>query len=88
MEWRMGVEDGGGAQGQGGYRDPVTMVMAMGPLSGGQKLRICGIGFYNAPHISIKFVYQSGSFEVVPGTFVSECELKCESPNFEAHKTT
>lgn len=56
----------------------------LGPLTGKTKIKITGDGFKDSQNIIVRF--QAGkNFEEVPGVFVSEKEMWCETPSFEKH---
>lgn len=68
----------------------VDIVPALGQLSGNVPVTIKGVGFKDA---NIKVIFTCGKTPVdapskmsieVPGTFVSETEVTCFTPNYES----
>lgn len=57
---------------------------SLGPLTGHSRIQIAGDGFKDSQNIVIRFNALK-SVEEVPGVFVSEKELYCDTPSFEKH---
>ena len=55
----------------------------LGPLTGRTKIIIKGVGFSETSQINVKFICAKNSTPV-PGVFVSETEISCDTPSFEA----
>jgi dynein heavy chain len=55
----------------------------LGPLTGGTECRIFGEGFKSAQTFYVRFMVGKFSQDV-QGSFISEREISCESPSFEA----
>lgn len=58
-------------------------VPALGPVTGKTKITIYGVGFQDTSQISVKFMCHKSVIQV-NATYVSENEITCETPNFEA----
>ncbi|CAG9313552.1 unnamed protein product [Blepharisma stoltei] len=56
---------------------------SLGPLTGKTKITIRGVGFQDTSQISVRFVCHKQVINV-NATYVSETEITCESPSFEA----
>jgi len=54
----------------------------LGPLTGKTKVVITGDGFTDSQNIVVRFSYGKGNLDV-PGTYISDTEITCDTPSFE-----